>query len=218
MSDQPANSASEVPRGSENVNPQKHPCFTTHSHKWERQTMPLQWECHHRRPSDPRSRRLLRPPFDRTRIRFSADLGELSINFGGERYMLRVHRSRGIWPTPSMSNDLRLCRISVWEGVVHERGRVVVLDQRDQREINPKKVNFSDSPDHQLETEDELNDQWFSEMTRDFNSEKRRCSKISWRSLLRISENKSIREQNETEVESNEIEEKRGKQKTNNDQ
>ncbi|CAB0037865.1 unnamed protein product, partial [Trichogramma brassicae] len=56
------------------------------------------------------------------RIRFSADLGELSINFGGERYMTK-----------------------------------------ETKEKSPKKVNFSDSPDHQ-ETEDELNDQWFSEM------------------------------------------------------
>ncbi|CAB0033046.1 unnamed protein product [Trichogramma brassicae] len=36
-------------------------------------------------------------------------------------------------------------------------------ETKETKEKSPKKVNFSDSPDHQ-ETEDELNDQWFSEM------------------------------------------------------
>ncbi|CAB0033449.1 unnamed protein product [Trichogramma brassicae] len=44
---------------------------------------------------------------------------------------------------------------------------LLLMDQqretKETKEKSPKKVNFSDSPDHQ-ETEDELNDQWFSEM------------------------------------------------------
>ncbi|CAB0027915.1 unnamed protein product [Trichogramma brassicae] len=98
MSDQPANSASEVPRGSENVNPQeKHPCVQQHSHKWERHQCSYKWECHRRRPSDPRSRRLCgRRSIGQDSV-LSADLGELSINFGGERYIWPSHCTKEVY-------------------------------------------------------------------------------------------------------------------------
>ncbi|CAB0042856.1 unnamed protein product [Trichogramma brassicae] len=87
MSDQPANSASEVPRGSENVNPQENiPASNntpTNGNATNAPTNGNATDGGHPIPGRDAYAAAVRSD----RIRFSADLGELSINFGGERYM-----------------------------------------------------------------------------------------------------------------------------------
>ncbi|CAB0029253.1 unnamed protein product [Trichogramma brassicae] len=159
MSDQPANSASEVPRGSENVNPQENiPASNNTPTNGNANNAPTNGNATtggHPIPGRDAYAAAVRSD----RIRFSADLGELSINFGGERRTCSCE-SEGDASMRQASVKIKLY-ISAQRGC--RNGRPAALQTKETKEKSPKKVNFSDSPDHQ-ETEDELNDQWFSEM------------------------------------------------------